>query len=157
MSAAVDTLLKSARQRLGSATPREVFSIKRASLEALVEEIERLRAAIGPLPDQNMVGQHHSKAQATERAAAWAVLPRSGTQRMTVLRAIVNSDDGLTDSELEQTTGIYQYSAAPRRNELVNGGWVKDSGRTRETQRNADAAVWVATEKALAMEDRINS
>ena len=70
------------------------------------------------------------------------MLPRSGTQRLRVLDAITASDGGLTDPEIAETTGLYLYSAAPRRNELVLGGWVEDSGVRRDTGRGGDAIVW---------------
>ncbi len=56
----------------------------------------------------------------------------------------------MTDEEVSKKTGIYLYSAAPRRTELVAGDWVKDSGQTRPTAHGGDAAVWIATEKTLA-------
>lgn len=95
-------------------------------------------------------GKFHKNAPDTERAAAFAVRPKTGTQRMKVLNAIIGSD-GLTDPEVAELTGLYLYSAAPRRNELALGGWVEDSGARRETDNGGLAIVWIATAKAKAL------
>jgi hypothetical protein len=146
--ASVDDLLETARQKTrGRAS--ENIAITRGTLKMFVDEIEQLRAATSQieLPNKNTRGQHHTRASSTERAAAMAVMPRSGTQRMTVLQAIADSPDGLTDPEVSRKTGIYLYSAAPRRCELLDGGWVTDSGKRRSTGHGGEAIVWVATEK----------
>lgn len=154
----VDELLIKVRTSMNKRTDG-VFSIKRDSLDLLVAEIDRLRAGLNAvsLPDRNRPGQYHAKASDTERNAAFAVMPRTGTQRIKVLRAIINSPDGLTDAEVSDQTGIYLYSAAPRRNELLIGGWVRDSGHTRATGNGGDGIVWVATDKAIAQRQRINN
>jgi hypothetical protein len=38
----------------------------------------------------------------------------------------------------------------PRRVELVEGGWVEDSGERRPTRSGMDAVVWRGTDKVLA-------
>ena len=101
--------------------------------------------------DANTEGQHHGEARSTERAAAMAVMPKTGTQRRKVLEAIRDSEpDGLTDEEVADRTGLYLYSAAPRRTELVAGGWLHDSGRQRPTRRGQAAIVWTLTPAAWA-------
>lgn len=35
----------------------------------------------------------------------------------------------------------------PRRVELVKGGWIRDSGKTRKTHSGSEATVWIVTEK----------
>ena len=128
---------------------------------SLVAAARRLREAIEPRlfgndpalsdPDAATPGQAHARARDTERAAALAVTPRTGTQRRRVLEAIAAAGaDGLTDHELADTTGLYLYSAAPRRTELLRGGWVRDSGRRRATPLGGEAAVWTLTEEGAA-------
>ena len=146
-----DSLLDKARQMAQGRASQNV-AITRGTLKSFVEEIDDLRSATSQIqpPNKNQTGKHHKKPKPTERAAALAVQPRSGTQRMKVLRAIANSPDGLTDPEVSDKTGIYLYSAAPRRCELVEGGWVMDSGITRATEHGKEATVWIVTAKARA-------
>lgn len=134
----------------------EVGHARRPSLEGAVR---RLRAALEPPlfgsslsdPDANTAGQVHTGAGETEVAAARFVMPRTGTQRRKVLEAIAAADeDGLTDHQVAETTGIYLYSAAPRRTELVRGGWVRDSGRRRSTPHGSEAVVWILTDEGAA-------
>lgn len=88
-------------------------------------------------------GSLHAVPTDTEAHAAALVAPRAGTQRLRVLAAIADAgDSGLTDPELAATTGLYLYSAAPRRNELLNGGWLEDSGLRRSTGRGGGAIAW---------------
>lgn len=100
-------------------------------------------------PAANTRGAMHANAQPTEREAALRVMPKTGTQRMAVLDAIATAGDyGLTDPEIAEATGFYLYSAAPRRNELLRGGWVEDSGIRRGTGRGGSAIAWRITERA---------
>lgn len=96
--------------------------------------------------------QRARAARRTSAAAAAAVEPRTGTQRHALLTAVarVSRDPalgGLTDVELAAATGIRPNSLRPRRKELVDGGWLTDSGRTRQHHGN-EHIVWVLTEKA---------
>jgi len=100
-------------------------------------------------PGTDMMGKHHMAARDTELEAAALVRPKSGTQRVKVLEAIrAAGDRGLTDPELAQVTGLYLYSAAPRRVELCESGWVKDSGLRRMTPNGRKAIAWVLTDAA---------
>lgn len=100
-------------------------------------------------PTVNTEGAHHGRE--TERAAALAAMPRTGTNRLRALAAIALAGrDGLTDHELAERTGIYLYSVAPRRVELMKGGWVRDSGHRRETPNGTPAVVWILTETGAA-------
>lgn len=101
-----------------------------------------------PLSDPAVVeaGAHHREPRPTELEAAYRVMPRTGTQRMIVLLAIGAAGDyGLTDQEIAEQTGLYLYSAAPRRNELLRGGWVEDSGYRRDTGRGGQGIAWRLT------------
>lgn len=101
-----------------------------------------------PLSDPGAVdvGAHHRQAKATELSAAYRVMPRTGTQRMIVLLTIAAAGEyGATDQEIADQSGLYLYSAAPRRNELLRGGWVEDSGFRRDTGRGGNAIAWRLT------------
>ena len=84
----------------------------------------------------------------TSRAAAWAVAPRTGTQRRKVLVAIAYKPR--TDEELQADLAMSGNTERPRRVELVEGGWIEDSGERRKTRAGDDAIVWSLTEKARA-------
>lgn len=81
----------------------------------------------------------------TQQEAAARVEPRSGSQRariLTLFRNRVADGGGWTDEELAAFTGLPLNSVRPRRLELVEGRWVKDSGRRRPTPSGASATVW---------------
>lgn len=118
----------------------------RASLEPTL--LDELPPALSD-PEAPAPGRLHRGAGETERAAALAAMPKTGTQRRRVLEAFVFAPSGLTDHELAGRTGLYLYSAAPRRTELVHGGWLRDSGRRRPTPSGTPAVVWVLTDDAL--------
>lgn len=100
-------------------------------------------------------GRHHGRA--TEKAAAYDVLPRSGTQRLRVLYAIARAGwRGRTDQELEDELEMQRPSPGNRRGELMTGGWVRDSGERRPTRTGNPAVVWVLTDEGrerLAQEE----
>jgi hypothetical protein len=106
----------------------------------------------GQAPDRPGPAQRQRAAQRTSAAAAAAVEPRTGTQRRAVLDAVgqVARDPrlvGLTDVELGAATGLRPNSLRPRRKELIDGGWLEDSGRTR-THHGNEHIVWVLSDKA---------
>ncbi len=127
---------------------------------SLVAASRRLREAIDPPlfgpsltdPGVNMPGAspRSGRPYDTDRVAALEVMPRTGTQRRRVLAAIADSPGGLTDHELAEKTGLYLYSAAPRRTELLRGGWVRDSGARRTTPLGSEAVVWTLTDAGAA-------
>lgn len=96
-------------------------------------------------PDANTVGIMPRDPHETTADAAFAVMPRTGTQRMAVLHAIASADSGLTDEEARTALGLRYSSECARRQELVKGGWVEDSGQRRSTTTGQDAIVWVLT------------
>ena len=102
-----------------------------------------------PVPDAPTIGKFHGPdagAPDTEREAAISVYPRTGTGRRRVLDYLYGSGShGATDEEISVALGLRLYTAAPRRNELRDLGWIEDSGRRRETTTGARAAVWVMT------------
>lgn len=103
------------------------------------------------LPDvaEQMPAPFHHDGPGSEQEAAALITPRAGTLRERALVAIHGADeDGLTDHELAERTGIYLYSIAPRRSELVKLGWVEDSGIRRLTPGNVHAVVWILSDRA---------
>lgn len=82
-------------------------------------------------------GASDTSLRAAERAA-----PKVGTQRHEVLGLFRNDNwnrsrgsgmiHGFTDSEMAHASGLPLNSVRPRRLELVEGGWVRDSGRRRD-------------------------
>lgn len=86
--------------------------------------------------------QPHS---ATSKAAAESARGEcSGKQRNRVLLAIRKSLAGLTDEEGIARTAISPNAYRPRRGELVEMGFVRDSGKTRGTTSGRQATVWEA-------------
>ena len=108
-------------------------------------QLDLLRNPGAVLPGKS----HGAAAQPTERAAALEVWPKTGTQRQAVLEALLAAPHGLTDPEIAEHTGLYLYSAAPRRTELLQAGWVEDSGLRRDSGRGRNAIVWRPTIRAL--------
>lgn len=113
--------------------------------------------ASGALPpsDRPAPAQRQRAARRTSAAAAASVEPRTGSQRHRILSAVaqVARDPalvGLTDVELGAATGIRPNSLRPRRGELVDGGWLEDSGRTRVHHGN-EHTVWVLSVKAVRL------
>jgi hypothetical protein len=105
---------------------------------------------VGYQPDENRIGKFHgpdSGAPRTEREAAILAYPNSGTARRRVLDHIAASASGATDEEISLALDMRLYTAAPRRNELLNDGWICDSGKTRPTTTGTRAVVWVLTQK----------
>lgn len=92
----------------------------------------------------------HDRPTDTEKAAALSTLPRSGTQRRRVYDALLaasdletSEDDGLTDEEIQHRLQMNPSTVRPRRGELVEGGFVKDSGQRRKVGSGEWAIVWV--------------
>lgn len=84
--------------------------------------------------------------QETSRLASFAALPRSGTQRRTVLAFIAQQRTrGCTDEEAQEALAMTGNTYRPRRGELARGGWIVRAGR-RLTRDGNDADVWVLSE-----------
>lgn len=105
-------------------------------------------AASDPLSDPHAyVGRD---ARPTSQAAAEGVLLRSGTQRHHLLRCLVQAGDrGATDDDLGALSRLDLNSVRPRRLELVEAGYVTDSGDTRPSARGNPAVVWLPTLQGL--------
>ena len=88
--------------------------------------------------------QRHS---ATSRTAAARAEPMAGTGRARVLDQIRSwGRIGMTDEEVQQHIPMGANTERPRRVDLVRGGYVVDSGRTRPTASGTQSVVWVAIE-----------
>ncbi len=86
----------------------------------------------------------------TSEIAAAAALATSGQQRMAVLYALVASgDNGLTDEQIQTHTGLEGNNVRPRRGECAKEGWIRRAGRRRQTAKNRQAEVWVATMEGI--------
>lgn len=112
-----------------------------------VSEAADLAAALTDLSDPAAPDtQVRRDAQRTSRAAAYAALPRSGSQRMRILRMLL-ALKGATDDEIVDTLSMNPNSVRPRRRELVLGGWLEDSGTTRPSHAagHEDMIVWQVT------------
>jgi hypothetical protein len=94
-------------------------------------------------PAANTVGKMPSNPQSTTKAAALKVLPRTGTQRAEVLDAIIGAGvSGMTDAELQRSLTMNPNTERPRRVELVEGGWITDSGQRRVSAGADLSIVW---------------
>jgi predicted ArsR family transcriptional regulator len=87
----------------------------------------------------------------TSRRTAERIMPRTGSTRRAILNQLIELGPrfGATDQELQHALGISGDTVRPRRVELVEDGWVTDSGRRRPTPSGHDAIVWVPTEAAM--------
>jgi hypothetical protein len=95
-----------------------------------------------PDPARNTTATSGRHPETSYKAAAQA-LPRTGTQRAKVLKALMEAwPGGLTDEELQTRTNIILQSEIPARNSLVKDGWARDSGHRRNTASGNPAIVW---------------
>lgn len=96
--------------------------------------------------------QAHSN---TSAAAAARIEPVAGTLRMVVLAEFKRHRGGLTDEELVAVLSDRLYppsenTVRPRRVELVRHGWLRDSGRRRNTRSGRAAVVWEYVEEVAS-------
>lgn len=115
--------------------------------------VGRARGVAAASPTADGAGRVAQGARDTSKAAALAVLPRSGNQRRRILDAIAAVARnpqvvGLTDLQLAHATGLSPNSVRPRRGELVDGGWLEQAGR--REHHGTEHTVWVLTQKAAA-------
>lgn len=104
---------------------------------------------VEPIADTDAVtrpseGLTRSDASDTSRAAARLVQIRTGTQRAKVLIHLVKFGPA-TDVEIAEALGLSPNSERPRRIELTSGGFVTDTGDTRE-HHGAAHTLWAATD-----------
>jgi chromosome segregation and condensation protein ScpB len=100
-------------------------------------------------PASTSRGLVHEHSTDTERQAAALVAPRTGTGRLRVLTIIAESGP-LTDYDISVLLGMRLYTAAPRRGELLRGGWIEDSGERHPTDSGTLATAWRLSERGRA-------
>jgi hypothetical protein len=85
----------------------------------------------------------------TSKAAAEGARPRAAGLRQAVYAFIrERGQRGATDEEISDALGSDRSnSLRPRRNELMNSGYIRDSGERRLTRLGSNATVWVATDR----------
>lgn len=86
---------------------------------------------------------------AASRQAALDNYPRAGTQRHMIVAALRNAEEsGHTREELSGETEIVLQAVCARVSELVERGWVQESGASRATRQKSPAGVLVLTDAA---------
>ena len=91
-----------------------------------------------------LFGKKESVAKRCRREALEGLQPaKLGKQQILVLRALYVS--ALTDGEIETVTLLSANAVRPRRGELVEAGFVEESGGTRKTPAGRNATVWRIT------------
>lgn len=94
--------------------------------------------------------KHRTTDPDTSRLAALRNVPRRTSQRARILRCVITAGhNGMTYSELAATLGIPGVSVSTRISELVAGEWLIPTSHTRPTENGGDAAVVIASAKAL--------
>ena len=121
--------------------------LKSLSDDVRAEIAREESAEVLSVPDEDHIGKFRRDARETSRKAALAVKPRTGTQRRRVLDIIAKYGT-LTDEEIQNKLSINSNAERPRRLELVEGGWLEDSGHKQWTSSGHEAILWRLTEKA---------
>lgn len=74
------------------------------------------------------------------------------TLRIKVFKAVIERPfGGTTCDELEISLGMIHQSCSARVNELMNSGWIFDSGFRRKTRNGRNAIVWLPAEHGEEM------
>jgi hypothetical protein len=132
--------LREISQTVAMSHPRECHRLVR-----MANWLEQSMAQARDEARENTEGATHREPKTTEATAALLAKPRTGTQRALILEALWGAlPDGLTFDEIKQLPGVADNAHRIRTRELVLGGHVLDSGRTRENRRGNDEVVWVA-------------
>jgi len=83
----------------------------------------------------------------TSKEAAAAIEMTAKTLRSYVYRYIVNAGKhGATDDQIQAALRMEGSTERPRRVELQELGWIRDSGQVRKTRKGRNATVWIAHE-----------
>lgn len=87
----------------------------------------------------------------TSHLAAEGQSKRIGPKHIAVLSALVDAGPlGMIDHDHLAVNGLEQDTAGKRRGELMEYGFVADSGRKARTPRGKLAQIWVATDAGAA-------
>lgn len=104
------------------------------------------RTALDDDPDKDAMPRF-TGASEESRKAALALYPKTGNQRHKILLyAFKQGSHGITFSEAREALGI--YGADRRISDLVDGGWLERTERSRETAQGQQANVVITTQKA---------
>lgn len=114
-----------------------MFTVSQRSLFDHREPVEKLAVKLPSNPTD------------TQSEAAARELPRSGTARRWVFDLLSNAGmKGATDEEMQFLLKMNPNTQRPRRKELVEMGWVFDTGARRKTASGSRAIVWGLCEEA---------
>jgi hypothetical protein len=123
---------------MGDYCIRHWYESRGKTLPAGCEPTYRPRVTVPALDRATTVaGRHHNSREAARRA-----LGRSGTQRVKIYELVRAHPEGLTADDVQRLTSFPVNSVNPRVNELVNDGYLVDTGRRRETRYGVLATVW---------------
>lgn len=109
-------------------------------------------------PSVNTRGRMPSRPTDTQRAAAEAILPKTGTRKLAILDSLARSGNyGCTMQDLSTCLGMPIQSVCGRMDELRSGLWVKDSGRRRGSiyNRKLKVTVYVLTREGIERLDEM--
>lgn len=98
-------------------------------------------------PNVEQLGKLRRDAAETSRIARLRNAPRTGTQRERILRLLLTNP--MIDEQIATTLRMSENTVRPRRGELIEGGWVRDSGTVRQTRSGDPAIVWTVTQRAI--------
>ncbi|WP_336156665.1 hypothetical protein [Amycolatopsis sp. VC5-11] len=135
--------------RAGTLAPGEAADRIEATVASFAAEREAATARLMAEVTADAEGKVAADPALTSARAARLVEPRTGNQRGRILTFIVESGAGSTDYEIERDLRIMGNSVRPRRLELVEGGYLADSGKTRQ-HRGSEWVVWSATDAGRA-------
>lgn len=135
--------LLGALDRLGVQPGMDFIVMPAHEQPSLMEELEQ--PEMGPF----------AKGSETSRKAALDNYPRAGSQRRRVLLEIARGQEhGRTREELATRLELDDNSVRPRVVELVNGGFIRETDKTRPTKAGSEASVLALTMKGmLALRD----
>lgn len=122
-------------------------SVESRDVKEWHEDAMRYELALNrPDPAKDAPGKWGKNSPETSRSAAFRPELRTGTQRERVLTLLMNrhllGQGGMIDDEIQASLSMLSRSENPRRGELVDMGWVRDSGERRLTRARCEAIVW---------------
>lgn len=120
-------------------------------VDELVTALDRHDAHLQSIVDSP--GQWVNGAPGTSRSAAMLVVPMSGSIRRQIVEEVYSvhrlASVGLTDNELERRLRGKHQTVSSARNWLVEAGWLRPSGFTRQSESKRDQIVWTLTTSAF--------
>jgi hypothetical protein len=134
--------------RQGRLAALVALAMAEAEVEAFLEQQRRTAAAHDAVVRESREGRVVANPRSTSAKAARDIAPKVGSQRARILAAVVEHG-GLTDHELSERLELLDNSVRPRRSELIEGGYLQDSGRVRQ-HRGSQWSIWEATESGYA-------